>query len=232
MVVFMRTLNVLALCTGLVAIPLSGTAQTYTTEELLSLFTAQRDAFDEVKTTGGLKTRGLTMVTVDDLTTEPTIAAATETPTLANPSVDNGSTTITATTDTNPSTSPTEALVTPVMFGKLAPELQVNVRVEFEFDSAVLSATQKPKLEQLCSAMKPSDITLFRIAGHTDTSGTETYNENLSLLRAEEVKRYFVDECGMDAARLEAIGLGERFLHNTGDPKAAENRRVEFQALS
>lgn len=228
----MRTLNVLALCTGLVAIPLSGTAQTYTTEELLSLFTAQRDAFDEVKTTGGLKTRGLTMVTVDDLTTDPTIAAATETPTLANPSVDNGSTTITGTTDTNPSTSPTEALVTPVMFGKLAPELQVNVRVEFEFDSAVLSATQKPKLEQLCSAMKPSDITLFRIAGHTDTSGTETYNENLSLLRAEEVKRYFVDECGMDAARLEAIGLGERFLHNTGDPKAAENRRVEFQALS
>jgi outer membrane protein OmpA-like peptidoglycan-associated protein len=118
------------------------------------------------------------------------------------------------------------------MFGKLEPELQVNVRVEFDFDSAVLSAAEKPKLEQLCAAMKPSDIKLFRIAGHTDTSGTETYNENLSLLRAEEVKRYFTDECGMAATRLEAIGLGERFLHNSDDPKASENRRVEFQALS
>lgn len=228
----MRTLNAFALCASLVVVPLSGTAQTYTTEELLSLFTAQRDAFHEVKSTGGLKTRGLTMVTVDDLTTEPTIAVTTVAPTVTNPPVDDSGTTITATIDTSPSTSPPEALVTPIMFGKLEPELQINVRVEFEFDSAVLSATQKPKLEQLCAAMKPSDINLFRIAGHTDTSGTETYNETLSLLRAEEVKRYFIDECGMEASRLEAIGLGERFLHNSDDPKAGENRRVEFQALS
>lgn len=232
MVVFMRTLNAFAFCASLVVVPLTGTAQTYTTEELSSLFTAQRDAFHDVKTSGGLKTRGLTMVTVEDLTTEPTIAAATVAPTVTNPPVGDSSTTITATIDTSPSTSSPEALVTPVMFGKLAPELQVNVRVEFEFDSAVLAATQKPKLEQLCAAMKPSNINLFRIAGHTDTSGTETYNETLSLLRAEEVKRYFIDECGMNASRLEAIGLGERFLHNSDDPKAGENRRVEFQALS
>lgn len=232
----MRILNAFFLCAGLVAIPLSGTAQTYTTEELSSLFTAQRDAFHQVKTGGGLKTRGLTMVTVDDLTTDPAITAATELPTPTNQTVDatgdESGTTITATADTNPSTSPPVASVTPVMFGKLAPELQVNVRVEFEHDSAALSATQKPKLEQLCAAMKPSDITLFRIAGHTDTSGSESYNETLSLLRAEEVKRYFIDACGMDAARLEAIGLGERFLHNSDDPKSGENRRVEFQALS
>lgn len=224
----MRTLYAFSLCVSLAVVPLSGAAQTYTTEELLSLFTAQRDAFHDIKTTGGLKTRGLTMVSVDDLTTEPTIAATTAT----TPPVDDHGTTITATTDTSPSTSSPEALVTPIMFGKLAPELQVNVRVEFEFDSSALSATQKPKLDQLCAAMEPSNIDLFRIAGHTDTSGTETYNETLSLLRAEEVKRYFIDECGMAASRLEAIGLGERFLHNSDDPKAGENRRVEFQALS
>ncbi len=120
----------------------------------------------------------------------------------------------------------------PVMFGQLEPELQVNVRIEFDFDSAVISDTQKPKLAQLCEAMKPCDISLFRIAGHTDTSGTDAYNEKLSLLRAKEVKRYFVNECGMSPTRLEAIGLGERFPFNKDDPKAAENRRVEFQALS
>ena len=219
MVVFMWTLNALALCAGLMAIPQTGTAQTYSTKELKSLFAAQRDAFNQIKTTGGLKTRGLTMVTVDDLSTDlkDTDTDLTER---------GDGTTITATTD------PADAKVTSVVFGQLEPELQVNVRIEFDFDSAVISASQKPKLAQLCEAMKPGDISLFRIAGHTDISGTDAYNEKLSLLRAEEVKRYFVNECGMDASRLEAIGLGERFLFNKDDPKAAENRRVEFQALS
>lgn len=219
----MRTLNALALCAGLAAIPQTGTAQTYSTEELKSLFSAQRDAFNQIKTTGGLKTRGLTMVTVEDLSTEPNVAGS-------DPAQSRDGTTITATPTTT--TGPADAKVTPVMFGQLEPELQVNVRIEFDFDSAVISPAQKPKLAQLCEAMKPSDISLFRIAGHTDTSGTDAYNEKLSLLRAAEVKRYFTDECGMDGSRLEAIGLGERFLFNKGDPKAAENRRVEFQALS
>ncbi len=222
MVIFMRTLNALALCAGLMVLPQTGTGQPYSIDELKSLFTAQRDAFNQIKTTGGLKTRGLTMVTVEDLSTEPEVAGA-------DPSQNVDGTTITATTTT---TEPVEAKVTPVVFGQLEPELQVNVRIEFDFDSAVISAAQKPKLAQLCEAMKPSDISLFRIAGHTDTSGTDAYNEKLSLLRAKEVQRYFVNECGMDASRLEAIGLGERFLFNRSDPKAAENRRVEFQALS
>ena len=222
MVVFMRIINAIALCAGLMAIPQSGTAQTYSTDELKSLFAAQRDAFNQIKTTGGLKTRGLTMVTIEDLSTEPDVS-------VVDPAPSEDGTTITATTTT---TEPVDAKVTPVMFGQLEPELQVNVRVEFDFDSAVISAAQKPKLAQLCEAMKPSDISLFRIAGHTDTSGTDAYNEKLSLLRAKEVKRYFVTECGMDPSRLEAIGLGERYLFNKDDPKAAENRRVEFQALS
>ena len=41
-----------------------------------------------------------------------------------------------------------------------------------------------------------------------------------------------VTDCGIAATRLEAIGLGERFLSNDGDPRAPENRRVEFQAMS
>ena len=218
----MRTLNALGLCVGLIAVPQFGSAQNYSTDELMSLFAAQRDAFLEVKTTPGLKTRGLTMVTVEDLSTEPALAES-------SPPSSDGGTTITTSTTT---TELVEAEVTPVVFGRLEPELQVNVRIEFDFDSAVLSSSQKPKLAQLCTAMKPSDISLFRIAGHTDTSGSNAYNEKLSLLRAEEVKRYFIDTCGIDEARLEAIGLGERFLFNSDDPKAGENRRVEFQALS
>jgi OOP family OmpA-OmpF porin len=51
-------------------------------------------------------------------------------------------------------------------------------------------------------------------------------------LRAEEVKRRLVSDCGIEATRLQAMGLGERFLYDEADPKAAENRRVEFQAMS
>lgn len=220
----MRLSKAITLCLGLATIPVPALAQEYTTDQLRQLFSAQRDTFRELTKTGGMKTRGLTMVTVDDLETQPEVASTG--PTSPPTPETGGNTTITSATDT------TQPRVTPVMFGKLAPELQVNVRIQFDFDSAVIADSQKPKLAQLCQAMKPSDIKLFRIAGHTDTSGSDAYNEKLSLLRAEEVKRYFTDECGMDPSRIEAIGLGERFPFNSDDPKAAENRRVEFQALS
>ena len=108
----------------------------------------------------------------------------------------------------------------------------MNVRISFVYDSATIKADQQPVLDQMCRVMAASDIKLFRIMGHTDSAGSDAYNEKLSLLRAEEVKRRMVSDCGIDAAKLEAIGLGERFPANAADPKASQNRRVEFQALS
>jgi outer membrane protein OmpA-like peptidoglycan-associated protein len=80
--------------------------------------------------------------------------------------------------------------------------------------------------------MKASDIKHFRIIGHTDASGSDKYNERLSILRAKEVARHLVQECGVDATRLQTVGMGERFPLNSKDTRAEENRRVEFQALS
>ena len=98
-------------------------------------------------------------------------------------------------------------------------------------NSAALSADQWPKLDQLCRVIKASDIGKFRVVGHTDGSGPDEYNERLSVLRAEEVQRHLVNECGVVPGRLEAVGMGERFLFNKQNPEADENRRVEFQAL-
>ncbi len=108
---------------------------------------------------------------------------------------------------------------------------QVNVQISFDFDSAALREDQKPKLDTLCNVMKSVDVAVFQIIGHTDSSGSAAYNENLSLLRAKEVKRHLVSSCGIAAERLEAIGLGESAPYNTDDPRSDENRRVEFQAL-
>ncbi|MFK7838334.1 MAG: OmpA family protein [Sulfitobacter sp.] len=108
---------------------------------------------------------------------------------------------------------------------------QVNVKVSFDFDSAILRDDQKPKLASLCAAMKEVDVAVFQIIGHTDSSGSASYNENLSLLRAQEVKRHMVSSCGIDEERLQAIGLGESAPFDPADPRSDANRRVEFQAL-
>ena len=115
---------------------------------------------------------------------------------------------------------------------ELEEDQQVNVQISFDFDSAALRADQKPKLDTLCQVIKNIDIDVFRIVGHTDASGSESYNERLSLLRAEEVKRHMVGECGIPETRLQAVGVGEQFPINKAAPRADENRRVEFQALS
>ena len=108
---------------------------------------------------------------------------------------------------------------------------QVNVQISFDFDSAALREDQKPKLATLCQVMKSVDVSVFQIIGHTDSSGSASYNENLSLLRAKEVKRHLISSCGIASERLEAIGLGESAPYNADDPGSDVNRRVEFQAL-
>lgn len=110
-------------------------------------------------------------------------------------------------------------------------EDQVNIQISFDFDSAALRDDQKPKLTTLCQVMKSVDVSFYQIVGHTDSSGTAAYNERLSLLRAEEVKRYLVRDCGLQENQLEAIGMGESAPLDAANPKADINRRVEFQAL-
>ncbi|MEM6659673.1 MAG: OmpA family protein [Pseudomonadota bacterium] len=108
---------------------------------------------------------------------------------------------------------------------------QVNINVSFDFDSAALREDEKPKLIMLCDALKAADVQRIRILGHTDASGSAEYNERLSKLRAEEVKRFLASDCGYPADRMEALGVGESSLYDPNDPLGDVNRRVEFQAL-
>ena len=120
----------------------------------------------------------------------------------------------------------------PLVYAKLTPEIQLNLQIKFGFDSAALAASEKSKLSTMCAAMQTNSIGQFRIIGHTDTSGSDEYNSRLSVLRAKEVARHLVQECGIAASRLQTVGMGERFPVNANDTRADENRRVEFQAMS
>ncbi len=117
-------------------------------------------------------------------------------------------------------------------FTPVAEGTEVNIRISFDFDSALLRDDQKPRLGNMCAAIKAMDSEVFRIVGHTDAKGSDSYNEKLSLLRAKEVKRYLVSSCGIDETRLEAVGAGETHPANASNPNADENRRVEFQLIS
>ncbi len=134
-----------------------------------------------------------------------------------------------AAAETETETEGTAVAAADPTYVQIDPSQQVNIRVEFAYDSAALADSEKAKLVTLCQVMLESDVPVFRIIGHTDAAGSDSYNQNLSLLRAQEVERYLVTDCGMPEDRLEAIGVGEAFPLDPNDPRSDVNRRVEFQ---
>lgn len=134
--------------------------------------------------------------------------------------------------------SPAEAIVLPsgCHFDLNKPlELQ---GVEFAVDTALLTASSTHILEQAAQILQKWPKRHIEVAGHTDDTGDQTYNRNLSLQRAETVRRFLIDE-GVAPARLIANGYG------ASDPKVnvvglkseklksarAKNRRVELRLI-
>jgi outer membrane protein OmpA-like peptidoglycan-associated protein len=212
-------------------------AQDLSDAELLARFKAQRAAIQAAERNPALgASRGLVLTNVAPAQ-EAVPGAATDAP--GAPAAIGGTATLTL-PGAAATTAPGEPLTlttpgtegAPVVHVSLPEDEQVNVRVTFAFDSSALAEDQKPKLRQICGVLKGSDIGVMRIVGHTDASGSASYNQQLSVLRAEEVVRFFVGECGVAADRLQAIGVGEQFPYDDRDPNAGVNRRVEFQAIS
>jgi OOP family OmpA-OmpF porin len=203
-------------------------AQEWTDQELRDRFESQMDTFRELGASRGLV-----------LTNRPAAGAsegAAVAPAGTAAAPETGSTAATGTAMAATVASPTltleEGAAPAVAHVTLPADEQVFVRVTFAFDSAALDEDQRPALRQLCKAMDEAKVQHFRIIGHTDATGGARYNLQLSLLRAEEVKRFFVEDCGVAPERLEAIGVGKDYPFDVEDPYAAENRRVEFQAMS
>jgi OOP family OmpA-OmpF porin len=106
---------------------------------------------------------------------------------------------------------------------------QIDLVVNFDFDSAKLQAASRPLLENLAQAMNTERMGAirFRVEGHTDGKGTAKYNDELSARRAQAVAEFLALN-GVPATRLEAQGKGFSELLNRAHPDAAENRRVRI----
>jgi outer membrane protein OmpA-like peptidoglycan-associated protein len=99
--------------------------------------------------------------------------------------------------------------------------------VPFDFDSAHLTAAGKRVVDTLADVLKLNGQDKFVIQGHTDARGSEEYNKDLSLRRAEAVAAYLVEKHGILRDRLETKGLGESNLLLPSDPNNGRNRRVQ-----
>jgi len=109
----------------------------------------------------------------------------------------------------------------------------ISMKVNFAFDSFNLSDQIKAKLNPLGEALMSEQLIKysFEIAGHTDATGLESYNQALSGKRAVSVGQYLYDTYGVDPSRLKLSGYGEEQLLDPANPKSGENRRVEITTL-
>jgi outer membrane protein OmpA-like peptidoglycan-associated protein len=111
-------------------------------------------------------------------------------------------------------------------------QLKVNIPSDISFakNSASLKPELRSVLETFGNGIKQDGTGMIvHVVGHTDSSGSDTLNNNLSKERADSVKDFLVDR-GVPASRIETVGRGERepIASNDTPEGQARNRRVEI----
>jgi OOP family OmpA-OmpF porin len=102
----------------------------------------------------------------------------------------------------------------------------------FDFDKSVLKPEGKAKLDDLVGKIKDINLEVIIAVGHTDSVGSDSYNQKLSVRRSEAVKAYLVSK-GVEQNRVYTEGKGEKQPvadNKTGEGRA-KNRRVEIEVV-
>ena len=104
--------------------------------------------------------------------------------------------------------------------------------VLFDFDKSVVKPDGKAKLDDLATKVRGMNLEVVIAIGHTDSVGTDEYNQKLSVRRAESVKAYLVTK-GIEANRVYTEGKGEKqpVADNRTADGRAKNRRVEIEVI-
>ena len=102
----------------------------------------------------------------------------------------------------------------------------------FDFDKAVLKPAGKAKLDDLVGKVKGINLEVIIAVGHTDSVGSDAYNQKLSVKRSEAVKAYLVSK-GIEKNRVYTEGKGEKqpVADNKTKEGQAKNRRVEIEVV-
>jgi len=133
-----------------------------------------------------------------------------------------------------------EALQRAIDAGKLAEgkllyeTILTDDKVKFGFDTSDLSPEAKAAVDEFASQLKSQNAGVYiEIQGHTDSVGSEKYNEELGLLRAEAVRRYLSQQHQFPLHRINVISYGESssVADNSTREGRSQNRRVALVVL-
>ena len=120
----------------------------------------------------------------------------------------------------------------PVAPATVATKVTYAADAFFDFDKSVIKPEGKAKLDDLVGKIKDINLEVIIAVGHTDSVGSDTYNQKLSVRRSEAVKAYLVSK-GIEKNRVYTEGKGEK--QPVADNKTAEgrakNRRVEIEVV-
>ena len=133
-----------------------------------------------------------------------------------------------------------EALQRAIDAGKLAEgkllyeTVLTDDKVKFGFDTSDLSPEAEAAIDQFAADLKSQNAGVYiEIQGHTDSVGSEKYNEELGLLRAEAVRRYLSQKHQFPLHRMNVISYGEAasVADNSTREGRSQNRRVALVVL-
>ena len=106
----------------------------------------------------------------------------------------------------------------------------LTATIFFDYDRSDITDDARSKLDQKVPILTQNSAVRIRIAGHTDSRGSDEYNLALGQRRAAAAKRYLTDR-GIDGSRIEIVSFGEERPTCTDDAEGcwSRNRRDEFE---
>ena len=112
-------------------------------------------------------------------------------------------------------------------------EMFKSETVYFDFDSAVIKTSEKPKIETVATYLKGNAANAVKVEGHCDERGTEEYNRSLGDRRALAVREELM-RLGLAPDRIDTVTFGKDRPADTAHNDAAwkKNRRGVFVVLS
>jgi len=111
-------------------------------------------------------------------------------------------------------------------------DMGLRLKINFALNSYELTETAQQHLHELGEELAVSESVRISLQGHTDMYGSESYNKELSIRRAQSAKNYLVDTFNLNPERIVTLGFGFEHLADQDDPYSPENRRVEVLKIA